>query len=189
MSNVIIPLLVWKEGNEVQFDAANVTPEVKYVPQESILEVKKQTSGIGFGSQVVVSTGGGFRKVYHCFESPLQITALENPATDNYFAKSEIALGLDAAGSAQGAGVAILKFFNTVDAATDSSAEAFDLPAATKGAVHIVVNETAVALEGFPDTDETINGAAANAVYDHAANKTVYYYCTTAGAWRVLVVS
>lgn len=121
-------------------------------------------------------------KVIEVFENVEQIGV----AIDSSSARSvDKDMSVSAAGSAQGAGFAITRYLNVVDSATDTSAEALDLPAATVDDVIVVVNSTAVALEVFPASTETINGAAADAVYDQPAFSTRHYACRVAGAWLI----
>lgn len=187
MSQVMTNLLQWKESGKPIFDIADATLKSIKVPTSQIKEVKSGSAG--FGSEVVVEATNGTRKVYFVVETPVMVEAAMNPSSDNNGALNEIALGLDATGSAQGAGVSVSKYFNTIDAATDTSAEAVDLPAAVKNGVLVIHNQTAVALEVFPASGEDVNGGAANAVYNQAANSIVFYYCKEDGSWLVLPVS
>lgn len=163
-------------------DAANLlTPKVISIPQNSIIRVIPVNSndGVGYGT-VVVSQKDGVRNVYRVFETPDQINVAIDPSDGKAIDKD---LTVEAAGSTQGNGVDIVNYFNIVTAATDTSAEALDLDSATVGKVRVVYNSTGVALEVFPASGQTINGASANAVYDQAAYSRVTYVCKTAGAW------
>lgn len=166
-------------------DRDKTTPELYYVDSSEIKKVVNNSSG---GSHVHLSNRSRKSAKIEVFESPIEVEIARNPASTNPNAFDKD-LSITAAGSAQGAGFSIVNFYNVVDSATETTAEALDLPAATVGKILHIINQTAVALEVFPASTETINGAAADAKYDHAAYTRVHYYCKVAGAWEVLVAS
>lgn len=183
MSNKLIPLLVYRKGATRNLDIAEAQVSLEYVPE---IEIKRADPG-EFGSTIKLGDGSG-QESWRIFETPKMIEAAKDPTSNNAsIGASELDLSAEAAGSAQGAGYAVSKYYTEIDTATDTSAEAVDLPAATVGKVHVVENATAVALEVFPASDESINNAADDAVYDQAANSTVYYYCVVAGEWQIKV--
>lgn len=170
-----------------------VIPVIVSMMEHDISEVNPIAAG---GAYVKTKPGGQSRNVnYEVFESPLNVegarihTIYDGTALspDNPYAGSEVDLGVTALNSAQGAGYAVTAYLTEVTSATDVTGEALDLPAATVGDTLVVINATAVALEVFPATSETINGAAANAVYDQPAKSRVHYYCKVAGAWEIVV--
>ena len=186
MSEVLIPLTVWKKGPAEYLDpvtggSSNVSLE--YIPGDAIAEV----TSTPYGAQIKVKKGGVIHE-YQVFETPSQVKASENPSTSNPHAQHEITIGADAAGSTQGNGVDITTYLTTIDAATDTSAEAFDLPAATLYDVRVLINETAVALEGFPASTENFRGEAANAVLDIPAKSKAVFYCIEEGVWDYILV-
>lgn len=161
------------------------TPELYYIDSSDIKKVVNNSSG---GSHVHLSNRSRTSAKIQVFESPTEVEIARDPSSTNPNAFDKDT-SITAAGSAQGAGFNIVNFYNVVDTATDTSAEALDLPAATAGKILHIINDTGVALEVFPASGETINGAAANAVYDHAAYTRIHYYCKVAGAWEVLVAA
>lgn len=158
-------------------------PKIVHLIQDQIDRVLPVNSGdgVGYGSIVITSEVDG-QKEYRVFETPAQVQVAIDPSDGKSLDKDT---SITAAGSTQGNGFAIVNYYNIVDSATDTSAEALDLPAAVAGGVHVVYNQTAVALETFPASGETINGAAANAVYDHAAYAVKTYVCKTDEAWLI----
>jgi hypothetical protein len=173
-----IPLVVVKDGPGLDLLTADQIPVVKLIPGDAIQDVLQAT----FGSVLKMSKNGRAREV-QVLESPLEIKASENPSSSDLHVQNVIDAAVTAAGSTQGAGYAIAKYFTNVTTATDTTAEALDLPAATVGAVFCVKNATAVELEVFPASTEIIDGAAADAVRLVAANTTVYFGCVVAGEW------
>lgn len=73
----------------------------------------------------------------------------------------------------------------TVATAADSA----QLPAAVKGALHIVKNTTANACAVFPQTGEAINALSANAAFSVAAAKSCLFFCAVAGTWDTLLTA
>lgn len=182
-----IPLTVWKDGAGEHFTPAeggSTKIYRKYIPSDTIAEIV----ATDYGSRVTVSKGG-VRQDYEVLETPDQIKAAEDPSASNVHAAHELNLGLDAAGSAQGAGVAANRYYNTIDAATDTSAEAVDIPVMAVNEVKVIVNLTAVALELFPASGDNFRGKSANAVLDMAANSVLILYCIEADVVDYIVVS
>jgi hypothetical protein len=172
----LVRLTAKRIGSQV---ADNTTPKIFNCQSTDIEKIFASGSG-GVIKLKGASKNSGL--VVETFENVEQIGVAIDSASTRSLDKD---LSVSAAGSAQGAGFAVVRYLNVVDAATDTSAEALDLPAATVDKVTVLVNDTAVALEVFPASTETINGAAADAVYDQAAFSTVHYACKVAGAWVI----
>jgi len=154
------------------------TPEVRPFLADKIQDMNVK-SGIGLDIRVE-------REEYTVAETAMQIEALKDLANTSIDLVPERALGGSAAGSTQGAGLALALYFNEVTTATDTSAEACDLPAATVGLLRVLRNSHAtVALEVFPASGEKIGSLAADAQYDLPAGARVTFYCETAGEWVV----
>jgi len=173
-----IPLVVVKDGPSINQDLDMQTPVVKVLPGDAIEEVHQAT----FGSVLKMSKSGNAREV-RVLESPLEVKAAENPLSTDLHVQNAIDAAISATGTAQGDGYDVTKYFNNVTTATATSAEALDLPAALQGGVHCIKNATAVALEIYPASGETIDGAAADAVKAVAAFSTVYFACVVDGEW------
>lgn len=124
--------------------------------------------------------------VYRTYEKAIQIEAQRNPSSTDLVVKQQIAVGLVGAGTTQGAGTAITKYFNETLTIGAGATEAFVLPAATVGKVLYVINNDAAgdAAKIFPAVGEFINAQAVNTVLSLAAGDRVCFVCpTTAGKW------
>jgi hypothetical protein len=70
------------------------------------------------------------------------------------------------------------------------AADALLLPPSVAGAFMIVINAAAANSMGvFPSVGDAVNALAANAVFAIAANKTVIFYCVTAGRWHTILTA
>lgn len=177
MSNIIIPLTVWKDGADFNTDLADYDLKTKYVQAATIRKIEPA----GTGSIIAVEETGLLQE-FRCLETPVMVKAAENPASTNYFATTEIASAVSAAGTVQGDATALTKYFNNVS--TVGSGAGVRLPSATKGKVIFVVNTGANALKVYPATGHTINAEAANAAITLAVGAGVRLACKVAGAWK-----
>ena len=180
MANDFIPLVVLRDGPSTSQAISEDVPTVKLIPSETIESIIPTDFG---GSKLGLAGDGGVRKDVLVLENPLQVKAAKDPSASNLHVANEVDATVEAAGSTQGNGTTITKYFNNVTAATGTSAEALDLPAATPGAVHVIVNTTGVALEVFPASGESIDGLAANALKSVPAGESMYFGCVEAGTW------
>ena len=182
MEQVFIPLTVYANGATGKTGLQSA--QVRNIPANAIVDVEPLSNNEG--SKVTLNIQGA-EKTILVYETPSQVVAASEKFSATPQFPLHITLGADAAGGAQGAGYDVVSYFTEIDAATATTNDAVDLPAATKGKVHVIQNSTSLALEVYPASGQTINGAAANAVYAHAARTTVHYYCKEAGKWEVAI--
>ena len=156
------------------------TPEVRPFLGDKIQDLNVK-SGIGLDIRAE-------REEYTVAESALQIEALKDLANTSIDLVPERALAGAATGTAQGDGLDLLKYLNEITTATDTSAEACDLPAATVGKTRVVKNGHAtVVLEIFPQSGEKIGALADDAQYDLAVGARKTFYCQVAGEWVICI--
>lgn len=96
-----------------------------------------------------------------------------------------ISLGLDAAGATAAAATDVTEYFSEFDTSVATSADGVQLDAATVGKVRIVLNNSAVALEMWPQTGENFLGSADDAAVAQAGKSRKHYFCRTATTWEV----
>ena len=81
---------------------------------------------------------------------------------------------------------AVINRISTVGSASD----AVTLPPSVAGAWMIVINAAAAnAMLIFPAVGDAINAIAANSSLSVAANKTILFYCVTAGRWHSILTA
>ncbi|MGC3945341.1 MAG: hypothetical protein QM762_12645 [Chryseolinea sp.] len=159
------------------------TPRVVYL-QEDAIQISMPTKASRLTK--VVETLGNRTKTYFVYEKSMQIEAQRNPASTDVLVKQQIALAITAAGTAQGNGVALTKYFNEITTIGAAATEAVVLPAATVGKVVVVLNNDASgdAAKVFPAVGEFINAQLVNTVLSIAAGDRVHFVCVdTAGKW------
>lgn len=159
-------------------------PRVVYVQEDAMrLSPGSETSK---GTKVEEILNGQL-VAFEVYEKAMQIEAARNPSSTDIYILQQVALALAGAGTTQGNGTAITKYLNEAKTIGAGATEAFDLPAATAGKVVVIINTDAAgdAAKLFPAAGETINGAAANAVYSLAAGDRVHLVCVEDGAWVV----
>ncbi|KKN49544.1 hypothetical protein LCGC14_0641720 [marine sediment metagenome] len=117
-------------------------------------------------------------------ESMHQIKSQETPAG----AGADADVSVSAIGNAQGAGFAVVRYYNVVDSATGGSADSLDLAAAIRGDVHMIVNDTAIQLQMYPASGEKINDLADDAAFDIDAFTTVIVGCLVDGVFKAKAI-
>jgi hypothetical protein len=176
----LIPLAAYSRNGQ-----AYAKPRVVYVNEEFIKVVpgSKTTSK----TKVIEALPGGELNTYVVYEKAIEIEAQRNPSTTDLIIKQQVAAGLAGAGTTQGAGTVLTKFFNEATTIGAAATEAFVMPAATAGRTVCFINNDVVAdaAKIFPASGGTINGAAADAVYSQPGQQRRHFVCIVAGAWVV----
>lgn len=160
-----------------------VTPRVVYVNDESIAVDHATKAG---RLTKVTELRGNRKTIYLVYESGMKIEAARNPLSTDVLVKQQIALALAGAGTTQGTGTVLTKYFNEATTIGAGATEAFVLPAATVGKVVVFVNNDVVtdAAKVFPAVGEFIDAQAVNTVLSIAGGDRVHFACvTTAGKW------
>jgi hypothetical protein len=159
-------------------------PRVVYLQENAI---KTLPSGKTTRGTWVEETLEGRTDRYELYEKAMHIEASRNPSSSDILVKQHCSLAMTGAGTTQGAGTAISKYLSEPTTIGAGATEAFKLDAATVGKVRVIINNDASGDDAkiFPATGETINGAAANAVYSLTAGNRVHLVCLVAGAWVV----
>lgn len=142
------------------------TPKVIQINSENILKTQAipstadaNGSYIPGTSKIEVKTSGGGSQVFGVYETIAQIEAASDPSTSNVYATGQVALSLDAHGNSAATGRALERYLHEIDTATTTSSDGVTLKSAVANAVQVVINNTAVALEGWPNNaSDTIEG-------------------------------
>ena len=187
MANKIVPLATYQIGSNVLS-----SPEVHYFGEDQLHYLEAQ-SGSGEkqgGTEIQTVDGKTIAKVY---ETPSQVAAMRDRDVNDIITGSQhIRAGLTAAGSAQGAGVALTTYISEITAITATSAEAADLDAATVGKVRVIINNDVAGsddLELFPASTENFDSEAADAIYPGSVpgpGQRLTLVCFTAGTWTTV---
>ena len=70
------------------------------------------------------------------------------------------------------------------------AADSVLMPPSVAGAWMVVINAAAAnSMNVFPAVGDAINAVAANGAFAIAANKTVLFYCITAGRWHTILTA
>ncbi len=135
------------------------------------------------GTTKIVLGGEGYKfQVFGVYETVEQIQVAINPATTNPYAQDK-ELSIEATGGTQGAAFAMTKYLNEVDAGTATSADGIRLPTAVANKVVVVINNTALTLDVWPNTDDTVAGGAADAATTQPAFSRRHYVAVSDVAW------
>ncbi len=165
-------------------------PRITYLEDAQIVMTKLRGGSQG-GSSLQYGTGGRpFSKKFRIFETPNQLEVAKNPATTNVNAQDK-ALALAGAGTTQGAGTAITKYFNECLTIGAGATEAFTLDAAVVGKVRVFVNNDAAGDQAkiFPASGEKIItklgvDLGTNAVFSLLAAQRAHFVCLATGIWQ-----
>jgi hypothetical protein len=162
------------------------SPRVVYV-QEDAISVTPGTDALK--GTLVVEKLEDRTTTYRVYETAMAIEAQRNPSSTDILVKQQIALALAGAGTTQGAGTALTKYFNEPTTIGAAATEAFTLPAATVGKVIVIVNNDAAgdAAKVFPAVGEYHYGQAINTVLSIAAGDRIHLVCLEVGVWRIAV--
>jgi hypothetical protein len=126
---------------------------------------------------------------YHCLtEGSWYAIGLSSGFAGGLSTRSSVG-GLTAlVGGGQTGATPLTAGFNIV-ANVASAADSVLLPVSKAGMWLIVKNTHANSLAIFPNTGETINAIAADAVYNLATVKTALFFCVAAGAWHTILTA
>lgn len=176
---------------------SNLTiPRILSLENAQLVQSKPRAAGgLGGSAYVQYGTGGRpFSKKFRVFETVQQIEVAKNPVATNIEAQDK-ALGLAAAGTTQGAGTLLNKYFSEITTIGAAATEAARFDAATVGKVKVVLNNdvSGDTLKMFPASGEKIiTGAGVdlgtNASQDILATQRKHYVCLTAGVWQEAIV-
>ena len=136
----------------------------------------------------VVETIGNTRRTYVVYDSISEIQAQQlvvRGQQANISGLNYIDLGKDAAGANAATATDITEYYSEFDTSVATSADGAQLDAATVGKVRVVVNNSAVALEMWPQTGENFLGSADDAAVAQAGKSRIHYFCRTATVWEV----
>lgn len=163
------------------------TPKVVKINSEQIKDIRKipstsnSTLFIAGTTKVTAKDSVG---VYGVYETPEMIQAAMNPTSTNTLALGHIALSLDAHGNSAATGRAVTKYFSEIDTATTTSSDGVTLPTAVANKVMVVLNNTAVALEIWPNNaSDTI--ADDSGAYSQGGYTRKHYVCEDSVNWQV----
>lgn len=137
-------------------------PKIVQIPTDQIKDIKKVPSTVTddrwiAGTTRVFTTD--VNGVYGVYESPEQIRAAIDPASTDLYIKGQVDSAKAAHGSAAAGGLALVKYFTEITTATATSSDGVTLPTAVANKVMVVQNNTAVALEAWPNNaSDTISG-------------------------------
>lgn len=175
MSNQTLVVTLRRGLNGESYEKA---PKVGYIPVNSVRQI---VPGVP-GSKIETDTGIS----YLAWEKPTQVETARDPQATNVYGSDKV-LGGNAAGNAQGAGLAISAYLTEIDTATANTNDSLDLPAAVKDDVRVVINSTTVTLQCYPASGENFKGLAANAAYDIPPKSRKHFVCLADGEWTVAV--
>jgi hypothetical protein len=151
-------------------------------------KLRNSASVVPQGAAKVEEILNGIINRYITYDKAFELEAQRNLSSSDIIVKQVIALGLTGAGTTQGAGTALTKYFNETTTIGAAATEAFVLPAATIGKVCWVVNNDAAgdAAKIFPASGEFIGDQAVNTVYSLPSGSRICLVCTTtAGKWVI----
>lgn len=156
-------------------------PRVVYLNDE-FLQVTpgKRTDGL---TVVRERNRNALDRTFKVYEQALEIEAARNPSTTDIYVKSKIGAALSSLGANQGAALALTKYLNDVTGGTTGTADGVKMPAATVGAVCVIVNSVAFTLKVYPSTGEFIDALAVNINDTLVAGARASYVCDVAGTW------
>jgi hypothetical protein len=103
----------------------------------------------------------------------------------NVLGVNYVTLALAAAGATAGAAADATEYFTEITSATATTTDGVQLDAATVGKVRIILNNTAVILDIWPQTGENFLGSADDALIAQPAKSRKHYFCRTATTWEV----
>jgi hypothetical protein len=179
----IIPLVGYSRNGQVY----KPKPRVVYINEDFITDMRSSTSTTYPWTHIVEKLPTGTENIFRVYEKLTEIEAQRNPLTTDLIVKQVLQVGVVGAGTTQGAGTAITKYFIETTTIGAGATEAFTLDTATVGEVKCIINNDASgdAAKIFPAVGESINGAANNVVYSLPAGKRIHLVCLVAGKWVI----
>jgi hypothetical protein len=123
---------------------------------------------------------------YKVYETPIQISMLQDPTSTNYFFQDKaVTVSASATQTIAGA-TALTKYFNLITTCA-TSGDAVALPAASTGLICVIINTGAAAASVFPNNSQNdiIDGGVADAVDANllAVGAIRVYRATDANNW------
>ena len=103
---------------------------------------------------------------------------------DNFLTEYSVTATIAAAGSTQGTATAIDSEINEVASGTGGSADGVKLPTATAGLELVVINNSGITIEVFPNTSDAIDGQAINTSVQQADDTTRVYRAYDDTNWK-----
>lgn len=159
-------------------------PKVVYLNEDRIRVSTAVVAGHTRRGTKIIEQNGNTFDTYVVFETAFQIEVQRNPSTTDLLTKQQVAAGLPGAGTTQGAGTLISKYFSEALTIGAAATEAFRLPPMVPGDVYVLVNNDVSGDQAklFPAVGEFIEAQAVNTVYSLLTGKTIHLVCpTTAG--------
>ena len=140
----------------------------------------------GTANQITVTNGAGTitLSIPAAFTAPGSVTTTTTLITGTLYSDGTTT-GITAAGTTQGTGTALTKSYNIVT--TTPSGTGVVLPTATVGMKVRIVNKGANALNVYPASGGTIDGAAANAAVVLPVGTTATYQASSGTQWYSVV--
>lgn len=102
---------------------------------------------------------------YRVYETPIQISMLQDPTSTNYFFQDKAVTVSAGATQTQAGATALTKYFNLITTCA-TTGDGVALPAASTGAICVIINAGAAAAQVWPDNgqNDKIDGGSADAV-------------------------